>query len=373
MKKTIKKDNSTLIDKINSFNSYIRNGKHFRQATMWEDKSIGAIYENDEFYITCLSSPRKYVEVNYQYCHGLCKIEKYNISKESHLQFYSFGKDNNDLIIECYFTHPQQQDCYHIIKELTSFVTSMINSNPNEMVQLQRYDLISKFSHENRALKNVLSDDELTDEEKELYRKYFREKVTTAHFHFANASYQSSLAISLDDLIKYVSDLISAKENSPLNKYSLGMPFLRIKKMNKSKKGNLNDTLNYTFTRLSELFNKYPNPKQRSILAQINKELLNLNLTYFSDNTLNSCLLKLYILKILNDPGGNGNTLLKMFNDNIAPSNGTSPNKTNDNFADFLIELLNLQLEISNKLACLDLEKENDIDDRDKNDDYMEK
>ena len=106
-KKTIKKDNRTLIDKINNFNRYIRNGKHFRQVTIWEDKSINGIYENDEFYITCLASPRKSVEVDAEYCHGECEIKKYNISKESYLQFYSFGKNNNDLIIECYFTHPQ--------------------------------------------------------------------------------------------------------------------------------------------------------------------------------------------------------------------------------------------------------------------------
>lgn len=95
-----------------------------------------------------------------------------------------------------------------------------------EMVLLSRFDPGQKFDHINMIEENTLK------------AAYFGQVVSPGepHFHFASRTqalkYNDTAgcdAISLDNLIQYISNLIRVKKNSELLRDDLSMPYLSIK------------------------------------------------------------------------------------------------------------------------------------------------
>lgn len=99
----------------------------------------------------------------------------------------------------------------------------------SELAQLSRYDHYQGFDHGNR----------IDPVSQPLKFRYFKDKVPAGvpHFHFDSKTqaiaYDNSAgcdAISLNDLIIYIQDLISAKDGDDLLKDNFSMPYLEIKK-----------------------------------------------------------------------------------------------------------------------------------------------
>ena len=96
-----------------------------------------------------------------------------------------------------------------------------------EVIQLSRYDHYQSFDHNNRIYNNPLK------------LSYFKAVIPKGipHFHFGSKTqalaYDDTAgcdAISLNDLIIYIQDLIKAEEDDDLLKDNFSMPYLEIKK-----------------------------------------------------------------------------------------------------------------------------------------------
>ena len=375
-------DGSSLFEKIENFRKFrSKSGKHFKEMTLWENSDYGCHYADDSDYIDLITEKRQKIQMPKEECEGLFKLQlpRRNIEKSLKLKYYSAGQNNNDLIVECYLTDSQDENNPHIIKEIYSFVSSMINKDPNKIVQLQRYDLNGKYLHQNKIIGKLAENKIIFDEEIELLTKYFCETVQFPHFHFSSNTFKDSLAISLDNLIRYIFALITANENDMINKFSLGMPFLKIKQQGKYSQINVTSFVDKVDNRLNKLAQKYGGIKERRIIEKINNVIHSLDLADLTTNSIEACLYKLFILKVLNDSSSDG--FFKKYSDEIFSNNdgsGGVPN-SNSNFDDiegdyieidpkFIDDLNNLQLQIADKITTdLEIEKiydrDNDKDD----------
>lgn len=108
-----------------------------------------------------------------------------------------------------------------------------VDSMPS--IQLFRYDPTGKGLHQNHPVRESYPAMSLATAK--VYSSYFGETVQFPHFHFINKSMATSYgktaeadAISLDDLTRYVKDLIELPEatKDTLLKDSFGMPYLSI-------------------------------------------------------------------------------------------------------------------------------------------------
>lgn len=99
----------------------------------------------------------------------------------------------------------------------------------SEIVQLSRYDHYQSFDHHNRIDRTS----------NPLKLRYFKDVIFagTPHFHFDSKTqalaYDDSAgcdAISLNDLIIYIQDLINVEDGNDLLKDNFSMPYLEIKK-----------------------------------------------------------------------------------------------------------------------------------------------
>lgn len=387
MGRIVEEDSSSLKAKVLSFISHRnKNGKRFIESTRWENPDYGCQFVDDSAYVYCLVSPKEPLSMPREEVKGRFTAREGRASKDLNLKFYRHGKDEKNLYVECYLTNPQDEDSPHIIKEIYSFVSIMVTDNADEIVQLQRYDISGRI-HENRIINDLTQNDSISEEERSLINQYFGQKVDFPHFHFTSVTYQDKLSISLNNLIHYILDLMDADEKSDINKYSLGLPFLKIKQMSKHSSIDMRNFVNDVHEKLNNIASKYSGNVEKSIIHKINRIINSLNLTNLTGSSIEQCLVKLVILKILSDTTGYAKAFDNLFNssnggpsggggsssgsssggdDKDHSSEGSSGNSDNsDKFSikSFVDELYYLQMEIANELLSgLEFEKTLDYD-----------
>lgn len=372
MGRVVFSDTSSLTEKVVNFIKFrSKNGKPFKQMTYWENAEYDCRFADDSIYIDLITGQRQKVNMPKDECEGLFKLPKRNIEKSLTLKYFSEGQKNSNLIVECYITDIQDENNPHIIREIYSFVSTMVDKDPNNIVQLQRYDLSGKFLHQNKIIKKLAENKEVSDEEIELLEKYFNETAKFPHFHFSSNTFRDGLAISLDNLIKYIFDLILLDDKN-INNYSLGMPFLKIKQQGKYSQTEVASFIEKVDKRLNRLARKYDSVQEKSIIEKINEIIHSLDLADLTTSSIEACLYKLVILKILNKSISDG---IKKVYENQSKNNirdddlsgkiydgskFSDSNKDGNRIdPDFIKELNYLQLEIANRLTT-DLEIERD-------------
>lgn len=375
MGRVVVSDASSLTEKVVNFIKFrSKNGKPFKQMTYWENAEYDCHFADDSIYIDLITGQRQKVNMPKDECAGLFSLPQRNIEKSLTLKYFSEGQRQDNLIVECYITDVQDENNPHIVREIYSFVSTMVDKDPNNIVQLQRYDLSGRYIHQNKIIEKLAKNNEISDEELKLLEQYFQETAQFPHFHFSSNSFGDKLAISLDNLIKYVCDLIS-RDDENLNKYSLGMPFLKIKQQWKYSQTDVPIFIENVKKRLNKLAIKYKGAQEKSIIEKINSFLYGLDLADLTTSSIETCLYKLVILKILgaSTPGGSKKLYENQTNnkgeDGIDRSGGGFGSSNKDNHPidpRFVKELNALQLEIANKIST-DLEIERDYE-RDNND-----
>ena len=145
----------------------------------------------------------------------------------------------------------------------------------------------------------------------DLYNYYFTDDARTPHFHFHNVASYDKFAINLDNLIAYLTDLKSEK-NPNLLKYSLNMPFLKIKQ-NKNKDNDTEKLLKAIYNSLLNIAVETKDQKDINCVKEIREKLHQINPVHLLVNDLDCVLIKLFILKILYgaDSGGISEMLSK--------------------------------------------------------------
>ena len=211
------------LDKIKKSNYFKRN--------IWTTKTRTYILSNDNDYPRFLLKSKNVIEESTVYNEETGKTINSTIYTDENEKFlystvmhFSDNVDANDYMGQVYsslymFISAQE---YSSTGKGNRIVTSL------PCVQLSRYDPIAKFLHVNDF-------DGIDESILEVYVKYYKQKADVPHFHFAinsNAKRSGdplSLAMNLDNLIKYVRDLREANDNSPLLSDNLGLPYLYIK------------------------------------------------------------------------------------------------------------------------------------------------
>ncbi len=210
-------------------------GQQYRpNRTRWENINPIRILESDDDYAYAITqglntSPEEIGIADEGYFDGkkhkvapkILKIKSYVLRK--------FKGNLNDALLFKVILHPESpKENFDKTKEnyFSSFSSLMLNQDVEDMLQLQRFD-ISGHPHDNCTQEKDFVTN--SDEERELYLKYFSKQAGFPHFHFWNVNGLDKFAISADNLLKYIVDLLTEKDYR-LNVYSLGMPFLYIKK-----------------------------------------------------------------------------------------------------------------------------------------------
>ena len=132
--KIVKSDDSTAGEKLQAFEL----SNKINITTHWENNEIPRILSsNDQYYKYLLSGSNRQIIKEYN---GKVDVENTNLSpKKLESKAYSLG---NDLVLYTYvYPIRSQNDDYFDNSKFSSFVSLMINSNPEDMIQLQRYDL----------------------------------------------------------------------------------------------------------------------------------------------------------------------------------------------------------------------------------------
>lgn len=232
--KIVEADGSDYLLKAMKFMGAV--GTSYRpNRSRWENNSpVRILEENDEyahFLSNALSSrPNEIGIAEEGFYDGrkrnstpmLLKIQTYVVS-----QFK--GKMNDSLVFKVHLIPKNPKQNFNEKKEgnVASFNSIMKNENVEDIAQLQRYD-VTGHPH-----KNITKNKDFVascDEEKELFMEYFGEEAPVPHFHFFNVDGLDEYAITAKNLMMYVFKLLTCDDSSPLNKYSLGMPFLYLKK-----------------------------------------------------------------------------------------------------------------------------------------------
>ena len=157
------------------------------------------------------------------------------------------------------------------------------------------------------------------------------------------------------------------------------MPFLKIKQQGKYSQTEVASFIEKVDKRLNRLARKYDSVQEKSIIEKINEIIHSLDLADLTTSSIEACLYKLVILKILNKSISDG---IKKVYENQSKNNirdddlsgkiydgskFSDSNKDGNRIdPDFIKELNYLQLEIANKIST-DLEIERDYE-RDNND-----
>lgn len=340
--KIVKSDDSTAGEKLQAFEL----SNKINITTHWENNEIPRILSsNDQYYKYLLSGSNRQIIKEYN---GKVDVENTNLSpKKLESKAYSLG---NDLVLYTYvYPIRSQNDDYFDNSKFSSFVSLMINSNPEDMIQLQRYDLRGR-PHANEVVRkekdfSIIACD---NTELSLYQKYYSEKANFPHFHFHTANGLDEYAIDLDHLIVYCQDLMLEK-NSDLLKYNLGMPFL---KMKQNEKVDLNyiKFLSQTFTEIKNSVD-IKNKNDIECVKTFYKSIKKLDLGNVLVDNLTCSFIKLNVLKILYNlgiTGGGGKSNYNILEDMTSPSLKVDIIDISDGLRETLTKL---QLEISSNLT----------------------
>lgn len=340
--KIVKSDDSTAGEKLQAFEL----SNKINITTHWENNEIPRILSsNDQYYKYLLSGSNRQIIKEYN---GKVDVENTNLSpKKLESKAYSLG---NDLVLYTYvYPIRSQNDDYFDNSKFSSFVSLMINSNPEDMIQLQRYDLRGR-PHANEVVRkekdfSIIACD---NTELSLYQKYYSEKANFPHFHFHTANGLDEYAIDLDHLIVYCQDLMLEK-NSDLLKYNLGMPFL---KMKQNEKVDLNyiKFLSQTFTEIKNSVD-IKNKNDTECVKTFYKSIKKLDLGNVLVDNLTCSFIKLNVLKILYNlgtTGGGGKSNYNILEDMTSPSLKVDIIDISDGLRETLTKL---QLEISSNLT----------------------
>lgn len=229
----INKDGSSTDEKVVAFLDYNKNdttNKPYINRTRWNDINSLRLSDGEQISDYLLGER----ETCFDTQHGSILLRKkvrekgkrkkviVNILKDSIVSFYRV--DGNVLLITAHFTDKDESRRPVIEKNMSYFTVVMPTSDPQKLIQLERFDVNSQYMHQNSLDCLNKSDDELA-----LFKKYYGIIVTPPHFHFNNPDYQDCLAINVDNLIMYLKDLITAEKGNILNQYSIGLPFLDYK------------------------------------------------------------------------------------------------------------------------------------------------
>lgn len=231
--KIVKGDDTDYLLKALKFSS--ATGKSFRPTrSRWENSDFVRILENNDAYAYLLSNGLKSQPDKIGICEeGYYDGKKHNSSSKI-LKIKSYvvnkfdGQLNDAIVFKVLLVPEHLKETFDEKKEgqVSSFSSTMVNQNVDDFAQLMRFDLTGP-PHENcNQNKDFCTNKE---EERNLYLKYFKKSAPTPHFHFFNTNGLDKYAITSKSLFKYLVDLLSCEEKSPLNRYSLGMPFLYIK------------------------------------------------------------------------------------------------------------------------------------------------
>ena len=340
--KIVKSDDSTAGEKLQAFEL----SNKINITTHWENNEIPRILSsNDQYYKYLLSGSNRQIIKEYN---GKVDVENTNLSsKKLESKAYSLG---NDLVLYTYvYPIRSQNDDYFDNSKFSSFVSLMINSNPEDMIQLQRYDLRGR-PHANEVVRkekdfSIIACDNI---ELSLYQKYYSEKANFPHFHFHTANGLDEYAIDLDHLIVYCQDLMLEK-NSDLLKYNLGMPFL---KMKQNEKVDLNyiKFLSQTFIEIKNSVD-IKNKNDTECVKTFYKSIKKLDLGNVLVDNLTCSFIKLNVLKILYNlgiTGGGGKSNYNILEDMTSPSLKVDIIDISDGLRETLTKL---QLEISSNLT----------------------
>ena len=229
----INKDGSSTDEKVVAFLDYNKNdttNKPYINRTRWNDINSLRLSDGEQISDYLLGER----ETCFDTQHGSILLRKkvrekgkrkkviVNILKDSIVSFYRV--DGNVLLITAHFTDKDESRRPVIEKNMSYFTVVMPTSDPQKLIQLERFDVNSQYMHQNSLDCLNKSDDELA-----LFKKYYGIIVKPPHFHFNNPDYQDCLAINVDNLIMYLKDLITAEKGNILNQYSIGLPFLDYK------------------------------------------------------------------------------------------------------------------------------------------------
>lgn len=345
--KVVEADDSTVEEKLHEFDK----SNKINYTVYWEDNNIRRILPSNELfyeYLACGGDGKVICSR-----HGEVDSEKAHLSpKRLESKIYSVG---NDLIFYTYVypLHSQKGNYFDMYK-FSSFVSLMINDNPEDSIQLQRYDLRGR-PHANEVATKGKSFETVASDEKEcfLYQKYYGKTANFPHFHFYSVNGLDAYAIDLDHLIDYFLDLMS-EENKDLLKYDLGMPFLKMKQ-NEKQDIDYMKFLTQTFNEIQKSADTN-NPKDITCMSGFLKLIQKLNLGDLLVDDLTCCFMKLIVLKYIYNLGdGDGGGIVSGYG--LSPSGGNPPppppgdNKKGDISEKLREKLMKLQLELSANLT----------------------
>lgn len=290
--KVVEEDGSTVEEKLHEFDK-----SNKINCTYWENDVRRILPSNSLFYEYLAYGGDGEVICSR---HGKFESEKPHISpKRLESKIYSVG---DDLIFYTYVypLHSQKGDYFDECK-FSSFVSLMINDNPEDSIQLQRYDLRGR-PHANEVATKGKSFETVASDEKEclLYQKYYGKIANFPHFHFYSVNGLDAYAIDLNHLIEYFSDLM-LENNKYLLKYDLGMPFLKMKQKEK-KNVNYKKFLGQTFMEIQKSADTN-NPNDISCMTEFLNLIQRLDLGDLLVDDLTCCFMKLRVLKFIYDLG----------------------------------------------------------------------
>lgn len=268
--KIVQEDDSILKDKIYSFVGC--KGKSYRpNRSRWENNNpIRVLSSEDEYShfmaYNFLHTPKEVETVKEGYFDGgkrhlapkILKIKSYIVKK---------NPTNDGLLFKVSLIPANPKEDFDLKKEnlVASFKSLMLNQDVEDLLQLQRFD-VTGHEHD-----NVTKDKDFiatSDEEYELYKKYFGNKAGFPHFHFFNVNGLDKFAISNKNLQSYILDLATCRDDNLLNTYSLGMPFLYMKKNTYCGDGFAKSLKNYIIGRDALYFQEYR--KLRKVVNETN-------------------------------------------------------------------------------------------------------
>ncbi len=225
----VKSDNSTLIQKYDAVNK-AKSTKRTRNTYKQEILTL----KRDEDYIDLLTKPK--------YRYATRSGENKKLKQKILIDFYKDSQQNMYLLQSNFSTRKPIIIGKNNLKEYPDMSVAMYvainsklrieNGSENEKIKtaelilLSRYDAYQNFEHFNKIDENTLK------------YTYFGESIKekVPHFHFQSKTqaliYNDTAkcdAISLDNLIKYIIDLIKSKKDSELLFNDLSMPYLKVK------------------------------------------------------------------------------------------------------------------------------------------------
>ena len=316
-------DHSTLEEKIIAFKQ-----SPLINRTRWENKERHCVYGSNNDYIKLNTRQTSLIYRADGHFRGVANGKGEKIVRTS------VSSADNILLFDVY-THGMNDS----MLEFSSFRTSMVTEDIEKLVQLQRYDLRG-HNHPNSILAKMEDSEDI-----ELYLKYFKDQAKCPHFHFCNAEASDKLAINLDNLIKYVHDLMHCGEEDDIFNYSLGMPFLAMKRNKRLSEQaySVGALINDLKAELAGLQDRHKNnPMAGDITDFLKGELDNWNLCNLTASSLEFAYVKLRILKLFNDT-----------TESIMETLRENPDMLlNPDMLDFIYEFAHMQLMTANSVTA---------------------